>query len=607
MSQSIGIHLGEHGFRLVALEGSLKRHKLVCAVSGEIPSGAGAAQAVVEALREIVKDHKLGGDNVNLAIDSGTAAFRTLTLPFDDREKIEEVLKFEIEGNLPQYDIDQVVVDFQVLSSKPGVESTLLVTAVPKDRLRAALQLCERAGLEPLEAELEGTALFDAAYESGILQDEAGTVLIHVGDTSTTVVVADGRRLSSLRAIRVGAHTPRASEPPEGDVADLKGDIVKGDAVKGDAVKGDAVKGDLKGDALKSGNKVEVKAEAQAGAEGEASRQAASAQRIRRELARTLSGARTTNEIRQIFVCGHELPGLSGESLLDLPIQALPFKLDAADPARQYVIAFGAALRGFDGGTLAPKLRREDLRFSGRFERLELPLAVFTLLLFTFLFVQYIVLDQQLEWRDEGNLAAAEPIKGDMQIWLEASNQRLLSDPTNVTRAVRLPNAPEDLVEYAAKAAAGLDAERTKFGELMEIRNKIKRHIDRLSKELGQVSEIEQPQSALAASTLVMNVISEMGSGARIGIRRLEASYQSGAGNKDDFVIVSLDADFFGENSLEATRAYNQLESQFKSQPWCVEFESKSSKSLVGDRGIQLDGLTIQVNVDKSPLGGQQP
>ena len=60
----------------------------------------------------------------------------------------------------------------------------------------------QRSGLEALDAELEGTALFDAAFESGILKEDVGTVLIHVGDTSATVVVADGRRLSSLRAIR---------------------------------------------------------------------------------------------------------------------------------------------------------------------------------------------------------------------------------------------------------------------------------------------------------------------------------------------------------------------------------------------------------------------
>ena len=320
MSQSIGIHLGERSFHLVALEGSLKRHKLVHASSGEIPVGEGAAQVVIERLREIVKEEKLRGESVYLAIDSGVAAFRTLTLPFDDREKIEEVIKFEIEGNLPQYDIDQVVVDFQVLSSKPGVESNLLVTAVPKDRLRGALAICERAGLGALDAELGGTALFDAAFEKGILTEDEGTVLVHVGDTSTTVVVADGRRLASLRAIRVGAHS-RATEGAEGE---------------------------------ESAEKAAAPARAE---ESESARQLASAQRIRRELVRTLSGARTSAEIKRVYVCGHELPGLRGESLLDVPIEPLPFALDDAESPGRYVVAFGAALRGFDGGTLRPQLR----------------------------------------------------------------------------------------------------------------------------------------------------------------------------------------------------------------------------------------------------------
>jgi hypothetical protein len=171
---------------------------------------------------------------------------------------------------------------------------------------------------------------------------------------------------------------------------------------------------------------------------------------------------------------------------------------------------------------------------------------------------------------------------------------------------VRLPNAPPALLAYARKAEAGEDLERTKYEELLEIRRQLKLEIDRLSKELGQVSEIEQPQSALSAATLVMNVIGSMGEGLRMGIRRFEANYQHSVANKDDFVTVVLDADFFGENSLEATRSYNQLESQFESQPWCVEFDGKSTKSLEGDKGIQVDGLTIRVDVDRSPLGGKQ-
>jgi hypothetical protein len=564
MSRSIGIHLGERRFHLVALDGGLKKHKVVCAVAGEIPGGEGAADEVVERLRAIAKEHQLSADSVYLAIDSGVAAFRNLTLPFDDREKIEEVVKFEIEGNLPQFDIDQVVVDFLVLSSKPGVESNLLVTAVPKERLRAALQICERAGLEALDAELEGTALFDAAFESGILQDYVDTVLIHVGDTSTTVAVANGRRLAGLRAIRAGAAQPRAAEegPDEGEAEPVD----------------------------------------QAPAAGEIERSAASVQRIRRELVRTLSGARTSNPIEKVYVCGRELGGLVGQTLVDVPVQPLPFALPGLELPHEFVVAFGAALRGFEGGTLRPRLRREELRFSGRFERLELPLAVFSLMLLALLFFQFIVLSKQLEWRDEGDLAKG--IKGDMQIWLEESNMRMLPDPTS-TRSARLSSPPEILARYAAQAQAGEDQERTKFEELMRIRQLLKIEIDRLSKELGRASDTRQPQSALTATTLVMGVIASMGEDTRVGIRSFEANYVSGSGTKEDSVMITLDADFFGQDNLEATRLSNRFEREVKAQPWCVRYESKSNKELPSGKAIQANGISIQVDVDKAAQGGQ--
>lgn len=567
MSQSIGIHLGERRFHLVALEGSLKKHKLLCAVAGDLPTGEGAAQAVSERLRELVKEHKLKADSVYLAIDAGAAAFRTLTLPFDDREKIEEVLKFEVESDLPQYDIEQVVVDFLVLSSKPGVESNLLVTAVPKERLAGALSLCEKGGLEALDAELEGTALFDAAFESGLLTEDSGVVLIHVGDTSTTVAVADGRRLASLRAIRAGAalRAGEAVEPVEGQEP------------------------------------------APAAATEDPARRAAMAQRIRRELVRTLSGANTANEIKNVYVCGQAPEGLVGDTLLDVPVQAMPLPAGEVENPGIFVVAYGAALRGYEGGTLRPSLRREELRFSGKFERLELPLAVFSLLLFTLLFVRFIVLEKQLDWRDEGNLAAEPPLKGDLQIWLESNNDRLFPDPKD-PRPVRLPNPPEKLAKFAAEAEAGLVADLTKYEEIERIRALQRQEIDRLSRELGQVSEIKQPQSALTGATLAMKIVASLGQTARIGIRRFESRYQSGTASKGDHVIVTLDLDFFGANSLEATRAYNQLETLFKAEPWCLEFEGKSTKPLDGDKGIQVDGIGIQINVDKAlqlQQGGQ--
>ena len=121
MARSCGIHIDQRRFHVVALDGGSKKHKVLAACSGEIPFDEDPVQAVSSALREIVKSEKLNPDSVGLAVDSGMASFRTLTVPFDDRSKIEDIIKYEVESDLPQWDIDDVIVDFLVLDSTPGV------------------------------------------------------------------------------------------------------------------------------------------------------------------------------------------------------------------------------------------------------------------------------------------------------------------------------------------------------------------------------------------------------------------------------------------------------------------------------------------------------
>ncbi len=274
MPSACGIHIDQRCFRDVALEGSAKKHKVVAHLVGETPPDADPADYVARELRRFAKEHNLSGDNVGLAVDSGIAAFRTLTLPFDDRDKIEEVLKFEVEGALPQWNIDEVIVDFIVTDSKPGVESSLLVTALPKERLALQLSACESAGLDPAGAELDGTALFNAAFQAGLVDADSAQLLVNIGDATTTVVVADGARLRSLRAIRVGTRAPVPAASAEGE-----------EAAEQPAPPAEAEPEEL------------------------ARRLEQSVQRIRRELARTVSGARTTHPIEAVYVFGNELPG----------------------------------------------------------------------------------------------------------------------------------------------------------------------------------------------------------------------------------------------------------------------------------------------------------
>jgi hypothetical protein len=564
MASSCGIHLDRHHLSVVVLDGSAKKHKLTTYATVEIPPGEDPVVVGAAALRDVLKGQKIPGDSIGLAVDSGLAAFRMLSLPFDDRSKIEDVIKFEVESDLPQWDIDDVVIDYLVLDTKPGVESNLLVTAVPKDVLAERIAICEKAGAEPIDVELDGSALFEVAHAAEVLDEEAASILVQVGDLTTTVVVADGTRLSSIRAVRVGAFTPPTPEPAAGD-----------DEGDGEAPAASAV--------------------------SEEERLAQTVQRLRRELTRSLTAAGARNPVQGIWICGHELPGLEGETLLDVPVRRLePLPHDAGVPeSSELAIAYGAALRRLGGGVLAPHLRREELHFSGKFERLELPLAVFSLLLVTLLGIQLIVTNKRILWDDEGDLD--RNLRGNMQIWLEASNQFMLPNPDGGYPG-RLRNPPDSIANYARLAERGEDAELTKYQEIRRIETRLQNEIIALQKELGQISEIVQPQSAFEGMTLVLTTMDEMGEQlGRFGIRQLTSDFVPGRAGKDDTVLVKLDLDFFANDDLTATRHYTDFQKALRDQPWCLSCEDKGTKVLDSGDGIYVDGIAIRIDLNLVP------
>ena len=132
--------------------------------------------------------------------------------------------------------------------------------------------------------------------------------------------------------------------------------------------------------------------------------------------------------------------------------------------------------------------------------------------------------------------------------------------------------------------------------------------IGKVKRDLGQSSEVQdlQPQSAFEGLTTVLDLMAAKGQDGedvvgRIGIRSVDADTQGGRATSDPYVVVKLDVDFFAENDLEATRNYNTLQAAFEEQPWCREFERKATKPLDDNKGIYIDGMTIQVDTRLIP------
>ncbi len=566
--RSCGIRVGPRRFELVVLDGNAKKHKIVSYLTGEFPRGSGDEAADLQqaaaVLKEAVKKHDLPGDSIGIALDTGLGAFRTLKLPFSDAVKIEEVLKFEVESLLPQWNIDDVVVDFHVLESTSD-SSELLITAVQKNDLRRQLGLCEKAGVEPQEVELETSAMVNAALQAGLCPIDTAQILVHVGDYSTSVVVMDGGKVREMRAIHIGALSWELATPPAAE-----------------------------GEAAAEGEKQPVAPAVEAVLDPlEMQRRIDQAiKRIRRELGRTVSAARTAHPLQTVYVCGWEVPGLAGSSILDVPVKLLEcFEADGGAPADgrgQLVVAYGVALRELGGGELHPSLRREDLRYSGAFERVELPIAVVCLLLVTLLGVWNIFL-----YKDLTN------VNGTMSYWRDATMSWLIGNDKAGSKGY-LEYPPEKVVKYVKTIEA--DSDHTRFEQLQQVKRLLANEVTNLEKELGQDAEISYPQSALAGATLVLDTLEKGGETmGRPSLRKVSATYQPGKGTKPDSVKVTLELSFFAENQSAATANYEAFRSALKASPWCVDVEERPTKALENGKGISIATLPITVDVSKAP------
>lgn len=554
MARTCGIRIGPKRFELVVVDGGPKKHKVVASASGDLPrDGEGAAAEAAKVVAEALKRVKAPVDDVMLALDTGLGAFRAHKVGLSDRAKIEETLKFDVEGEFPHLSIDDAVVDFEILDSA-GDSSQLLVTAVKKDDIRRAIELMTKAGAEPQEVELESTAMYNAANAAGLLVADKAQVLVHVGEHSTCVVVVDGGKLREVRAIPFGAHGAANVAAPA-----------------------PAAEGEAPQPAVDAGDAERRLAQASA--------------RIRRELSRSVAGARTANAIEAVFVCGIEVPGLLDQPILDFETRRLEaFGAETGLPdgaAGEFVVAYGAALRQLGGGAIQASLRREDLRYSGTWERLELPLMVLALLVLLSCGVWYRFLGRE-----------QEQLSGELAFWRDSARNFLVPEAKS-GRSGYVAQPSPDFVKLL-EGFKNPDNPTSPQDQIASMQRMLQAEVQKMEKDLGQDAEIQQPQSALTGLSAVLDVLGdEIGKGSRPSLRKLTSTYTVGRANKGDHVHIVLDLTFFADDSVAASQNFESFKRALRAEPWFREMEDKQSKSIEGGKGISIVGFALDVDCSK--------
>jgi len=219
--RTVGVEMGAEAIRLVRVVGGLRQSRVEGWQVRPLPppDRVDHRSAVVQALRELAAAGWFNADQIVLSLPGDQVTSRTVTVPFQDPQKISQVLPFEIESLLP-FDLDQVVISPAALQITP-TGSRVLGVVLPKGRLTALLELAAEAGIDPTVVEVGPVALARLARAvvppgspSTAESPEALLTVLELGDASTTLAVCRGGRLLSARTL-----SGWAGLSPEADTA----------------------------------------------------------------------------------------------------------------------------------------------------------------------------------------------------------------------------------------------------------------------------------------------------------------------------------------------------------------------------------------------------
>jgi general secretion pathway protein L len=200
----IGVDLGEASVKVAVLETSFRQASLVEFLERPVPEGEEPyLDRASQALRALLAEAGLRDVVAYAAIPGDQVSIRVLELPFTDEKKLEQVVGFELESQIP-HALEEVVVDHQLISSSEG--SRVLAAAVRRDYVRQLLRALGEAGVPPRA--LYAAPLCYGAVAARALPGEAGPfAIVDIGHVRTNVAIVRQGRLTFGRTLsRGGRH-----------------------------------------------------------------------------------------------------------------------------------------------------------------------------------------------------------------------------------------------------------------------------------------------------------------------------------------------------------------------------------------------------------------
>ncbi|HEY2903575.1 MAG TPA: pilus assembly protein PilM [Polyangia bacterium] len=225
-----GIDLGTFSVKFVLLEVSFRATRLRGLMETAVPPGEAPlierqARAVRAGLAEIA-----GEATPYLAIPGDQLSIRLLELPFTEARKIDQVVGYELEGQIV-HALEDVVYDHLVVSSTDA-SSTVLAVAAKRDDVGNIIAALEAEGAHP-RALFAGPVVYRQLGRKAVEGADAGPceAILDVGHARTNIcIMRDGRVLAARTIMRGGSHLTSAIAQAFGSDQDRAEQAKRGEA-----------------------------------------------------------------------------------------------------------------------------------------------------------------------------------------------------------------------------------------------------------------------------------------------------------------------------------------------------------------------------------------
>ena len=160
------------------------------------------------AVKELIGEGKAVGTSVNYCIPSQSVFTRFVKLPQVGEEKVDQIVQFEAQQNVP-FPIEEVVWDYQLLSSSEAGRFEVVLVAIKSDLLEELNEAVEEASVRTSVADVAPMATYNCFRYN--YSDLTGcSMVIDIGARTTNLLFIEPKKVFS-RSIPIGGNTITAA------------------------------------------------------------------------------------------------------------------------------------------------------------------------------------------------------------------------------------------------------------------------------------------------------------------------------------------------------------------------------------------------------------